>query len=144
MPESSSIYVDKSPTHGKGIFSNRNLSVGDCLYTATPVFIGVLSWERLVDTCSNCFRRDGEEYFESRTQVKACSQCKLLRFCSTVGIVHLLSLYLLRTPVNTLFCGNRIAKQRPGKDFISMNARNMPRSLKAIGKAQRCIHHCGH
>jgi sulfatase maturation enzyme AslB (radical SAM superfamily) len=144
MAASSLIFVDKSSSHGRGLFCSRDVDVGECLYTAAPVFMGVLSWERLPDTCSNCFRREGEEIFNSKLQVKACSQCKLLRFCSKVCSFHEVVLGFLQINTNKFLCGDRAAKLKPGRSFTSLNVRILPIFLIVAIRRRSYILLCEH
>jgi hypothetical protein len=68
---------------GKGLFATRDLAAGDRIYAVNRPFLAAVSASSLTSTCSNCFWTEGSD--ESDKKCLACSQCKMLYFCSKVG-----------------------------------------------------------
>jgi hypothetical protein len=84
MPVIKNISINQSATHGNGLFATQTVQPGEVLYSKSSVFLGVVSWQNLSTTCSNCFKPPGDVSNNQPIWVKACAQCKLLHFCSKV------------------------------------------------------------
>ena len=82
--------TQKSTIAGRGLFASEDISAGAQIFSIARPLVAVLNTPRLTECCSNCFAgvatpftSDGA-YGAVAPEVKACSQCKLLRFCSKV------------------------------------------------------------
>jgi hypothetical protein len=67
---------------GKGLFANRDLAAGDRIYATNRPFLAAVSADSLESTCSNCLWTEGSD--DADKKCHACSQCKVLCFCSKV------------------------------------------------------------
>lgn len=63
-----------SSTFGAGLFASQNLDSFDLILNEKPI-VAVLTKERLKDSCCHCWAKS--------SNLKVCSQCKLVKFCST-------------------------------------------------------------
>ncbi|KAF2835493.1 SET domain-containing protein [Patellaria atrata CBS 101060] len=81
--------VKPSPTSGSGLFARENIPPGELILSLARPLIAVLDLPRLSDSCSNCFIWSTTPLFSSKGDavdkvgVKACSGCKVLKYCST-------------------------------------------------------------
>ena len=76
---------------GNGLFATGDIKVGeDVVYAKTP-FVAVLDSPRLEDTCAGCF---GKRQMEGNADLKACTGCRVVRYCDRVSFV--LSLFDIR------------------------------------------------
>lgn len=71
---------------GTGLFASTDMQTGDdVLYIKTP-FIAVLDTPRLEDTCAGCFgKRMAQEEALAHIELKACTGCRVVRYCDKVG-----------------------------------------------------------
>jgi hypothetical protein len=78
--------IDKA---GKGLFTKRDFDGGEEIWSQKRPLVAVLDDVSLPLACSNCFSQVHDvtsswKEDEKPVEVKACTQCKLLRFCSKV------------------------------------------------------------
>jgi len=84
-------YTGPSKTSGRGLFSIKDLGPGETIFTLPRPLVTAVDSSRLVDTCSNCFACAPESQVGDRggmlggANVKACTGCRTLRYCSKVG-----------------------------------------------------------
>ncbi len=90
MAEENHAYAKTSPTAGNGLFATEDLPPGELIFSLSRPLVGVLDIPRLEDTCSNCFVWTAASLIGSRgddaaqIEVKACTGCRTLRYCSKV------------------------------------------------------------
>jgi hypothetical protein len=76
--------IDKE---GKGLFAKKDFKAGVELWSAKRPLAGVLGETFLSQACSNCFNVHGMDMvrgLDVTYDVKACTQCKVVKFCSKV------------------------------------------------------------
>jgi hypothetical protein len=78
--------IDRS---GKGLFTKRTFVEGEEIWSQKRPLIATLDHLSLSVVCSNCFAQErdvtrGWRSNDTPVVVKACTQCKLLGFCSKV------------------------------------------------------------
>jgi hypothetical protein len=73
-------WATKSP---KGLFATKDLPAGTEIFTIERPLIAALSKERLVDTCTNCYK-PGSEVAGGIEALKACTGCKQVKYCGKV------------------------------------------------------------
>lgn len=111
--ENEHAYVKTSSTSGRGLFAKIDNRAGKQIFSIERPLIAVLDSARCGDCCSNCFSSTsppvasyetwGDTY---RHEMKACSQCKILKFCDRVRCDFLLLLWypvLAKHLANTRF-----------------------------------------
>ena len=139
MVEKEHAYVKTSSTSGRGLFAKNDIPAGDQIFSIERPLIAVLDSDRCSNSCSNCFQwtffpvasyeKWGDAY---RPEIKACSQCKVLKFCDRVcwrflpcGI-----LYFLNHWTDTLLF--RHVKLKHGRNSINLNANPSAESLRTM------------
>lgn len=79
----------ESPIQGRGLFADSDIAGGELILSIPRPLIAVLSASRLADTCSECFKWEGDPTVSNESdgiiKVKACTGCQTLRYCSKVG-----------------------------------------------------------
>lgn len=89
--------IKQSAIAGNGVFATVALTPGDVVFAQHRPLVAVLDQGLLEDICSNCFNyeppslKPGTAYTSPDVpaiagQIRACSGCKILRYCSTVGL----------------------------------------------------------
>lgn len=102
----SNISVHGSPIGGKGLFTTKSMKPGDAVLELSQPLAGAVYINHLLDTCAECFvwtedatrpssTNDaadpvaltvaGEMAVEGKNAVRACTGCKVLRYCSKVS-----------------------------------------------------------
>ena len=67
---------------GNGLFATENIKVGEDVMHAKSPFVAVLDKPRLDDTCSGCF---GRRQMEGDAFLKACTGCRVVKYCDRVS-----------------------------------------------------------
>lgn len=67
---------------GNGLFATTDIKVGEDVVHANVPFVAVLDKPRLDDTCSACF---GKRQMEAGTELKACTGCRVVKYCDRVS-----------------------------------------------------------
>lgn len=73
---------------GNGLFATTDIKVGEDAVHAKVPFVAVLDTPRLDDTCSACF---GKRQMEAGTELKACTGCRIVKYCDRVSPIAFLS-----------------------------------------------------
>jgi hypothetical protein len=68
---------------GNGLFATTDIKVGEDVVYAKVPFVAVLDKPRLDDTCSACF---GKRQMEAGTELKACTGCRVVKYCDRVSL----------------------------------------------------------
>lgn len=69
---------------GNGLFATTDIKVGEDVVHAKVPFVAVLDTPRLDDTCSACF---GKRQMEAGTELKACTGCRVVKYCDRVSLI---------------------------------------------------------
>jgi hypothetical protein len=77
---------------GNGLFATSDIKVGEDVLHAKVPFVAVLDTSRLEDTCSGCF---GKRQMENSAELKACTGCRVVKYCDRVSLYVLLFHLLL-------------------------------------------------
>jgi hypothetical protein len=121
--------IDKE---GKGLFVKKDFKAGVELWSAKRPLVGVLGETFLSQACSNCFNVHGMDMvrgLDVTYDVKACTQCKVVKFCSKVHTtpiklmaafdVHLLTAWCLEMSSCGLeafpLCGVQVHSRKLGR-----------------------------
>lgn len=80
-------YIEARPSEkaGLGLFTSKSIPAGDLILEIKRPLITELDSARLADTCEWCLKHvqgDGED----RPKLRACTGCKIVRYCSKVGL----------------------------------------------------------
>jgi hypothetical protein len=67
---------------GNGLFATLDIKVGQDVVHAQVPFVAVLDSPRLEDTCSGCF---GKKQMGGETDLKACTGCRVVKYCDRVS-----------------------------------------------------------
>jgi SET and MYND domain-containing protein len=67
---------------GNGLFATSDIKIGEDVVHAKVPFVAVLDSPRLEDTCSGCF---GKMQMEGGTDLKACTGCRVVKYCDRVS-----------------------------------------------------------
>ena len=71
---------------GNGLFATDDIKIGEDVIHAKVPFVAVLDTPRLEDTCAGCF---GKKQLETGGGLKACTGCRVVKYCDRVSIyVH--------------------------------------------------------
>ena len=70
---------------GNGLFAISDIKVGEDVLHAKVPFVAVLDTSRLDDTCSGCF---GKRQMENSAELKACTGCRVVKYCDRVSFFH--------------------------------------------------------
>lgn len=100
------IYSKKTKNAGNGLFASKDIPAGDLILRVDRPLLAVLDSPHLNDACSNCFvwvprggaAADGDE--RDNVTLRACTGCKIVRYCGKVGGNFLVSwacLYVTRS-----------------------------------------------
>jgi SET and MYND domain-containing protein len=68
---------------GNGLFATTDIKVGEDVVRAKVPFVAVLDTPRLDDTCAACF---GKRQMEAGTELKACTGCRVVKYCDRVSL----------------------------------------------------------
>lgn len=85
------VYSKKTKDAGNGLFASKDIPAGDLILRVDRPFLAVLDSPHLNDACSNCFvwvpkggaAAGGDE--RENVILRACTGCKIVRYCSKVG-----------------------------------------------------------
>lgn len=75
---------------GNGLFATADIKIGEDVLHGKVPFVAVLDSPRLEDTCSGCF---GKKQMEGGAELKACTGCRVVKYCDRVSLIH--SVYLM-------------------------------------------------
>jgi len=83
-------YVAKSSVAGSGLFASQDIAAGDLIFTLARPAVAALDTKNLGNVCANCFASAADPsilHGEANIQVtvKACTGCKILKYCSKVS-----------------------------------------------------------
>lgn len=75
---------------GNGLFATTDIAAGELIFSLERPAVAVLDSKQLDIVCSNCFASSedrGVKYGDVAdvVTVKACTGCRVLRYCSKVG-----------------------------------------------------------
>ena len=76
---------------GNGLFATKDIQIGQDVVHAKVPFVAVLDSPRLDDTCAGCF---GKRQMETGTDLKACTGCRVVRYCDRVCTMFSLFFFL--------------------------------------------------
>ena len=138
MTEKGHAYVKPSSTSGRGLFAKKDVPAGEQIFSLARPLIAVLDSVRCNDCCSNCFAWTsspvasyetwGDAY---RSEMKACSQCKILKFCGRVGWRFLCRAFVPpKHRTNTLLF--RRVKPKHGRNSTNLNANPLAESHRTM------------
>ena len=88
-----STYTREAPNAGIGLFAAKDFASGEVIFRVTRPLVSALDSPHLKDTCYNCYswlpedQRDGEdeESGPGVVRLKACTGCRVARYCGKVG-----------------------------------------------------------
>lgn len=77
---------------GNGLFATTDIAAGELIFSLERPAIAVLDSKQLDRVCSNCFASSEDRAVKygdvaSVVNVKACTGCRVLRYCSKVGLI---------------------------------------------------------
>lgn len=72
---------------GNGLFATKDINVGEDVLKTNRPFVAVLDTPKLEDTCSGCFGK--KQFFDGAKPPKACTGCKVVRYCDRVSSIYL-------------------------------------------------------
>jgi SET and MYND domain-containing protein len=81
---------------GNGLFATANMEPGDTVLHIEAPFVAVLDSPRLEDTCGGCF---GKRQVETGSELKACTGCRVVKYCDRVSRIILQGYLDLSIPV---------------------------------------------
>jgi hypothetical protein len=82
--------ISKSGIDGRGLFATKSIKAGQLIFRKSRPLVAALDVSRLEDTCANCFRSKlGEGVYGAGvagqiTDVKKCTGCRMVAYCSKV------------------------------------------------------------
>ena len=79
------IETRKTATAGFGLFTSEEIPAGQLIFAVERPLIVELDSARLTDTCGWCLKNVQDGAGEA-VNLKACTGCKVLRYCSKVGV----------------------------------------------------------
>jgi hypothetical protein len=86
------IYPDQSDLGGHGHFAYKDFQAGDVILRINEPLVSVPDTQRLSETCSNCFLWEPgslDTISQKEVKMKACTGCKVVRYCGKVGqVIH--------------------------------------------------------
>ena len=74
----------ESSTSGRGIFAAKKLHTSCLVFQDREPLVAVLDSPLLTKTCGWCFSYSEEASQEDQLQPRACTGCKILRYCGKV------------------------------------------------------------
>ena len=85
-------YVAKSSVAGSGLFALQDIAAGDLIFSLARPAVAALDTKNLGNVCANCFASAADPsvlHGEANAQVlvKACTGCKILKYCSKVSAI---------------------------------------------------------
>jgi len=83
-------HVAKSSVAGSGLFASQDVVAGDLIFSLARPAVAALDTKNLGSVCANCFASAADPsvlHGEANIQVtvKACTGCKILKYCSKVS-----------------------------------------------------------
>lgn len=78
------VEVRPSPTSGNGLFATKDIPAGSTILLKPRPLIGELDLPRLAESCHNCFLWSGCVIEGGEIEIKACTGCKKVKYCSKV------------------------------------------------------------
>ena len=85
------ISIKKDAHNGKGVFAAKQISLNTPILSVTRPLIVALDTQRLKDTCYHCHDwrersfREGKNSTRDEVPLKACTGCKVVRYCNKVS-----------------------------------------------------------
>lgn len=67
---------------GNGLFATADINPGDTVLHIEAPFVAILDTPRLEDTCAGCF---GKRQMETGNELKACTGCRVVKYCDRVS-----------------------------------------------------------
>ena len=92
------VYRKEIPDAGSGLFASQATEPGDQVFLIERPLVAVLNQSQLTTACANCFFWVPENSSEDavgggdvgekpkRKKLRACHGCKIVRYCSKVGL----------------------------------------------------------
>ncbi len=87
----SNIYTHGTPDAGIGVFAAEDVRPGELIFRIDRPLVSALDSAHLKDTCYNCYlwlpenQRDDEDDGVGMVRLKACTGCRVARYCGKVG-----------------------------------------------------------
>ena len=83
-------YPQQTAYAGTGLFASKGIPAGELVIRINDPLVSVPDSPHLTDTCSNCFAwvpkgQAGAEDEYLSVELKACTGCKIVRYCGKVG-----------------------------------------------------------
>jgi Pyruvate/2-oxoacid:ferredoxin oxidoreductase delta subunit len=91
------VYREEVPDAGSGLFASQAFEPGEEVFRVRSPLVSVLNQSQLTTACANCFLWVPENSEDAvgggdigerpkRKKLRACQGCKILRYCSKVGL----------------------------------------------------------
>ena len=93
------VYSKKTESAGNGLFASKDIPAGDLILRVNRPLVTVSDSPHLNDTCSNCciWVPQGQAAAvgngKEKVTLKACTGCKIVRYCGKVGGVEIPCVY---------------------------------------------------
>ena len=95
MIPNSNIYTQETSYAGTGVFAAKDIDPGEKIFGIDRPLVSALDSGHLKDTCYNCYlwipeeQRDEEDEDSGmeRVRLKACTGCRVARYCGKVGFL---------------------------------------------------------
>jgi hypothetical protein len=87
------IEVRPSPISGRGLFATQDLEPYSRVFTSPRPLVYAIDNAHIPNTCAHCFKTDNQNVGpgdgrSEKIRNKACTGCRYVSFCSTVGSIQ--------------------------------------------------------